>query len=319
MTFHPTPPASQTVTVTGTLFHDPGSWGTDRALRRSAIVSLFVREPPTGPGQSVEHPLGFQIVDGGGKFSIDASGMSIPSTAIDIEEFLRVQYLPTGDIQEITLDNVPWGFGAPTMDLGKLRFNWTPPEPVLAEVDGKWFDDTKSLADRLANALMDAQPKPYSARTNKIVLLWEPTESDDYTRVQNSFKSLQQIDIHRDFPDRLVQEVEKIPQLRTKMTKWISDALLNYLFKISTLRQYQIERGNTLDKLIRAINSALGWRIDQAVFDPMPDMAASCALIYIAGRMAKDQGSMSQLRYVTRSVSWATLNGINTIEMSVGR
>lgn len=318
MVFHPTPPASQSVTISGTLFHDPGPWGTNRSLRRSAVVNFFVREPPVGLMPGAEHGLGFALVDGDGKFSIHVLAMSIPAGVTDIEEFVRIQYLPTGETQDITLDGVPWGFGSTEMDLGKLRFSWVPPERALAEVNGKWFDDIKSFANQLANALMDAQPKPYSARTTKIVLLWEPMESDDYTRAQHSFKDLVQLEIHKDYPVRLVKEVENIPMLRTKM-KTTSDALLNYLFKISVLQQYQIERGNTLDKLIRAITGSLGWRIDQAVFDPIPDMAAACGLIYIAGRMAKDAGKMSQLTYGKRPVSWATLSGINTIEMSVGR
>lgn len=315
MTFRPDPPRSQSVTVSGTLFHASGPWGTNRPMRRTAAVNFLVREPPVGLAPGNEHQLGGTSIDGDGNFSIGALAMFIPPNVTSIEEFLRIEYFPTGDTQDITLEGVPWGFGT-SQTVGPFRFNWMPPGQ-LAQIDGRLFEDTRGFADQLARLLMDAQPKPYSARTGRIVLQWEPREREDYTRAQNLFKDLRQLEIHQDFPVRLVKEVEGIPILRTNM-KTTSDALLNYLFKISKFQPHQIERGTMLATLIKAIAKSLKWIVEDPVSDPMPDMAAASGLIYIAGRMAKDQGKMSSLNYGTRPVSWA-VSGINTVEMSVGR
>jgi hypothetical protein len=318
MTFHPGPPRSQSISISGTLLYEPGSWGANRPLRRSAVVNFLVREPPAGLLAGPEHPLSTTIVDGDGKFSIDAPAMSIPAGVTSIEEFLRIQYLPTLETKEITLENVRWGFGV-SQDVGSFRFNWTPPEPVVAEVNGRWFDDPKGLAGNLAELLMDAQPKPYSARTSNIVLLREPSEADEYTRAQLFFQDLAiDAQVHQDFADRLYKELEMIPMLRTRM-KTISDAMLNYLFKIAAFQQYQFERGKTLEFMIKAIGKSLGWIIDEAVYDPMPDAAAVCALIYTAGRMAKDKAWVKTVNLGRRPVTWATLPGIKTVEVSVGR
>lgn len=319
MTFHPPPPASQSITINGTLLHNSGPWGTDRPLRRTAIVSFFAREPGVGLMPGNEHLLRAGGINGDGNFSIDASAMSIPGTATMIEEFLRVEYLPTGDIQEFILENVAWGFGAPSQTFGPFRSNWMPPERALAEVNGRWCESPKEVANQLANALMDANPKPYSARKTQLLLLWEPREGQDYTRTQEFYKHLNQADLFSDFPVKLYGELEKTPMFRTKM-KNIPDAMLNYLFKIAAFQQWQIERGKNLETLIKALGKGFRWLIQEdIVSDPMPDMAAACGLIYIAGRMAKDNGRMSALNYGERSVSWASPVGIKTVEMSIGR
>jgi hypothetical protein len=319
MTFHPSPPASQSIRITGQLFHERGPWGTRRPLRRSAGIGFKVREPGVGIQSGNVHPLGFDLVDGDGRFSIDASAMSIPGTATSIEEFIEIQYLPTEEIRTITLENVAWGFGSPTQEFGPFTFNWVPPERAVAEVNGRWFEDPQRLANNLAELLMDANPKPYSARTANIVLLWEPTDTDKFTRAQSFFSDLTiDREVHKDFPVRIREEFEKIPMLRTNM-KTLSDAILNYLFKISSLQQHQFERGTLLETLVRAIGRSLGWLIDQAVFDPMTDAAAVCALLYTAGRMAKDKANITAINFGIRPVSWATLTGINTVEVTIGR
>ena len=286
-------------------------------MRRSARVNLLVRERPVGIAPGVEHPLDSAVVDGDGSFVISGSGMTISALG-DIEEFLRIEYLPGQETEEITLENVTWVFSFVPQNVGPFTFQWAPPERVLAEVDGKWLDSVRDLADNLANLLMDAQPKPYSARNSKIVLLWEPTENNSFTRAQNFFRDLRESEGHEDFPDLVYEKLEKIPQLRTKMKK-ISDAILNYLFKISMLQQHQFERGMLLDTVIRALAAALKRTVDFPVVDPMPDAAAVCALLYTAGRMAKDQGKMTAANFGQRSVSWAPLSGIKTVEISVGR
>ena len=320
MTFHPDPPRSQSLTIEGKLFHEPGEWGANRPLRRSAIVTLMIREPSVGLSPGPEHMLDYDITDGDGAFSISVGAMmTIPATVTSMEEFLRIEYIPTGEKQDITLEGVAWGFSMASQTVGPFRFNWVPAERTLAEVNGRWFDDPQGLAGNLANLLMDAQPKPYSARTSSIVLLREPSKTDEYTRAQQFFKDLTiDREIHQDFPVRVYHEVEKIPVLRTNM-KNISNGILNQLFKISVFRRSQFERGKMLDMLIRAIGKSLGWIIDEAVEDALPDAAAACVLLYTAGRMAKDSAGVRTLNFGTRPVRWANTWGLKTVEISVGR
>jgi hypothetical protein len=317
MTFHPAPARNLIITITGKLMHEPGPWGSNRPVRRSANVNFIARESPTGivPGQIF--PLGTGMTDGDGNFSVRGDTTGIPNNVAEIEEALSLEYIPDGTTEEKTLDAVRWGAFS-IHEAGTIRLNWQPPERAVAEVNGKGFEDINGFANQLAQELMDAQPKPYSARNTKIVLLREPSEADEYTRAQNLFKDLNQIEIHQDFPTRLIKELERIPMLRTNM-KTESDAILNYLFKISVFQQYQFERGPMLETLVKAIGKSLGWIISEAVSDPVPDMAAACGLIYIAGRMAKDKGKMSSLLFGKRAFEWATFHYIKTVQMNVGR
>lgn len=315
MTFHPAPPRTQTITITGKLMHASGPLGTNRPVRRSATIYFIARDLPfTMPGQ--QFALGATVTDGDGNFTLLGEASGIPPNVATVEDFIEVQNIPGEERQQIVLDGLRWGTPS-TQDVGTFRLKWRPPEKALAEVNGRWLEDTRRFANQLAEALMRAQPKPYSALSTKIILLREAAEKEDYTRAQTLFRNLVQLEIHQDFPVRLVKEVNNIPMLRSNL-KTTNDALLHYLHKISVFEVNQFERGTMLEMLIKAIGRSLGWRIDEAVSDPIPDAAAACALIYIAGRMAKDKGKMSSLVYGERRVEWSVGYNVKTVEISVG-
>lgn len=317
MVFQPVPPRDQNVRITGRLSYVQGPLGLNRPVRQSAGVAFVVRDR-TGK----MHPLGWNLTEDDGRFEVFAEAQVIPANVTEIECLLLLDYDPTDEKAEVPLDRVDWGSGT-TQSVGNLSFNWQPPEKAFAEVNNKPFEDVRNLAGNLAQLLWDVSPRTTSFSNVKITLLREPSVAVEFTRAQQFFKDLRQHEIHLDFPERLIKEIEQIPMFRSaKKTptavKTIHDDLRNYLHKISMLQLYQFERGPMMEMLVKATGKALGWIISDPDSDAMPDAAAISTLIYIAGRMAKDGGRMKNLTFGSRPIPHSQRE-VKTVEMSVSR
>jgi hypothetical protein len=257
------------------------------------------------------------VTNGDGEFSIFATAQGIPQSATEVEDFIEIHYLPDGNTETIVLDDLPWGQST-MKDLGSFTFQWTPGEPNVGEIDGRGYDSVQSFANQLAEVLSLAQPKPYSARSSNIVLLREASQFKEFTQAQDLTSEVNKPARSKEYAENLHKRLENTPVLRTRM-KYAHDAHLNYLYKIAAMQSYQFERGTFLKDLVLVIGRSLGLIIEGPVSDPIPDAAACALMIYIAGRMAKDGGKVTSLKFGKRAFSWTTAHDVKTVEVTVGR
>jgi len=196
----------------------------------------------------------------------------------------------------------------------RIRVPWWPPRPELAQVNSVTFVDTQKLARRLCE-LMQSPAYP------TVMTLFHESAGNvyrDYTAAQRMFEVLVQGRLPVDFPARVANEVHTFLWLNTK-AKTTVDKLVAALERLLMKNIQVLENDSILLLLLKALGRALDYPITiHAVEDAAPDMAAACALLFIAGLMAKDNAKPT-VSFGYLSFPEMQMRVFDTVHISIAR
>lgn len=265
------PQSSPPRLINGQVIYKPGPWGLRRPVR-TATVNVKTNAGNPNPHAAPHILLGFVDTSPKGEFSIwvpRARGTHY----LEIVEF---------HTDETVLLPVDFNSTFPS-----YVFPFAPQLPDLARVNGQGFVFIQDLAGTLCR-IIQAPTYPIPLTLLRESNNGEPDDRYEYTRAQEMFRIVDS-GLPPDFPEQLVKELNFVPGLST-IARTTEDALVASLRRISTLDIRELERGQLPKDLLNAIAAALQVTLPlNPVEDLLPDVAAACVFLFVAGLMARDR------------------------------
>ena len=322
------PPAPVTVTITGKILYPAGPWGSNRPLRSRGAVLVYegiLYDPlkaskkdkrPTGnfePTMTNERNVvhvyhkklqsGEIFTESDGTFRITTKPIS-PYTYdlfLEVRDYNFVS-TPGRSVEVFVYDlrgSIQLIFGPGSIPfssqgVGTLRTPWPPPlfMTQMAVVNSVAFVDTQKLARRLSE-IVSSPTYPTSIKLFRESALSQfNLTGEDFTHAEQLCNRLADGNLAQGFPERLAQNVTKVQGLGVKANSTAA-TLAAVLDRLVTLNIERLEQKTVLNPLLLAIGSALGdsTQYTDPTDDPVPDMAAACAILAVGGLMARDRAT----------------------------